>query len=107
MGYTTFTCEDCGKSYVADYTDAKGHNYEEKITTSTCTGIVYTTFTCKDCGISYIGNEQAKTAHDYETTVTALPVQNWAIQHTPVKTAAKHIERRGIGKRTQDVRLDY
>ena len=26
-GYTTYTCKNCGHSYVADYTAARGHNY--------------------------------------------------------------------------------
>ena len=71
MGFTTYTCEDCGYSYVADYTDAKGHNYNEVVTAPTCTEIGFSTFTCDICGKSYIGNETAKTAHNYEKTVTA------------------------------------
>lgn len=33
-GYTTYTCENCGHSYVGDYTDAAEHIYEDGI----CTG---------------------------------------------------------------------
>ena len=36
QGFTTFTCSVCGDSYVADYTDATGHNYIDS--------------ECADCG---------------------------------------------------------
>lgn len=71
MGFTTYTCEDCGYSYVDDYTNSTGHHYDEVVTPPTCTEIGFSTFTCKDCGKSYIGNEQAKLDHDYETAVTS------------------------------------
>ena len=38
-GYTTYTCTDCGKSFVSDYVDALGHDWGEWNTTkpATCT----------------------------------------------------------------------
>lgn len=33
-GFTTYTCSECGDSYVSDYTDAKGHSYTEWFTTA-------------------------------------------------------------------------
>ena len=69
MGFTTYTCEDCGYSYVADYTDAKGHDYKEKITAPNCTEIGFSTFTCEVCGNSYVGNETAKLSHNYDKAV--------------------------------------
>ena len=32
-GYTTYTCNVCGDSYVGDFTDALGHNYENDVCT--------------------------------------------------------------------------
>ncbi len=48
-GYTTYTCTECADSYVSDYVDALGHNYELTGFTwsadySTCTA----TFTCTE-----------------------------------------------------------
>ncbi|MCD8118267.1 MAG: glycoside hydrolase family 43 protein [Lachnospiraceae bacterium] len=46
-GYTTYTCIYCNDSYVADATEATGHNYVESV------GDEYTTWTCSGCGDSY------------------------------------------------------
>ncbi|MBR4056838.1 MAG: phosphodiester glycosidase family protein [Oscillospiraceae bacterium] len=53
-GYTTYTCSKCtvgttGHSYVDDYVDELGHDYEGVITEQpTCTGTGIKTFTCKN-----------------------------------------------------------
>lgn len=50
QGYTTYTCE-CGDSYISDYTDALGHNWDEGVTTTeptyTTDGAI--TYTCTRC----------------------------------------------------------
>ena len=53
-GYTTYTCSKCGDSFVADFTEALGHNY---ILTNTVEATTfaegYYEFTCTVCGDSY------------------------------------------------------
>ena len=47
-GYTTYTCS-CGDSYVADYVDELGHDWDDGVVTApTCTEQGYTTRTCKN-----------------------------------------------------------
>ena len=53
MGYTTYTCANCGDMYRSDYTEATGHHYEAVVTKPTCTERGYTTYTCSGCGDSY------------------------------------------------------
>lgn len=53
QGYTTYTCE-CGDSYISDYTDALGHNWDDGVITTEPT---YTTdgtiiYTCTRCNIT-------------------------------------------------------
>ena len=51
-GYTTYTCTECGYSYVGDETDALGHLWNDGVVTveptETDPGIM--TYTCKRCG---------------------------------------------------------
>ncbi|MCD8373197.1 MAG: leucine-rich repeat domain-containing protein [Clostridia bacterium] len=51
-GYTTYTCSHCGESYVADYTDASGHSWNEGVVTTepTCVTEGVMTYTCTVCG---------------------------------------------------------
>ena len=71
MGYTTYTCVDCGESYVADYVDATNHNYKAVETAPTCAEAGYTTYTCSVCGDSYVSNTVAALGHDWHRhTVT-------------------------------------
>ena len=54
-GYTTFTCTECGDSYVGDYTAATGEHdftYGIFVKAPTCTEAGSKTITCKSCGIS-------------------------------------------------------
>ncbi len=53
-GYTTYTCKDCGHSYVDDYVDALGHKHVGVVTDPTCEDKGYTTYTCSVCGDSYV-----------------------------------------------------
>ena len=61
MGYTTYTCADCGENYVSDYTEVLPHNYNKKTVEPTCTSQGYTIYTCSDCGKEYISDEQQPT----------------------------------------------
>ena len=53
-GYTTYTCKDCGHSYVDNYVDALGHKHVGVVTDPTCEDKGYTTYTCSVCGDSYV-----------------------------------------------------
>ena len=52
-GYTTYTCSECGDSYISDIIPPLAHDYEVVVTDPTCTEKGYTTYTCKVCGYSY------------------------------------------------------
>ena len=71
MGFTTFTCNDCGASYTGNYTDKTAHHYVGVITPATCTELGYTTYTCSECGDEYKSDYVDKTEHHYHIDVTA------------------------------------
>ncbi len=71
MGYTTYTCVDCGDSFMADYTEVIDHCYDEVVTDPTCTSHGYTTYTCVDCDDSYVSDYTEKLEHNYEEMITA------------------------------------
>ena len=66
MGYTTYTCADCGDSYRADYVDDLGHDFEAEITPPTCTEEGYTTYTCDRCGESFVTDRTEATGHRWD-----------------------------------------
>ena len=70
MGYTIYTCADCGDSYTADYTDKAEHDYNVVVTNPTCTEHGFTTYTCSVCGESYISDYTEKLPHDYNAVIT-------------------------------------
>ncbi len=91
-GYTTYTCSNCGESYIDNYTQPSGHlydnacdtscntcgetretthTYESAITAPTCTEAGYTTYTCTVCGDSYIAYKVSAIGHSYNSVVTA------------------------------------
>ena len=70
MGYTTYTCEDCGVSYIGNYTDKAEHHYHGVVTYPTCTELGYTTYTCTECGDSYKSDYTDKKPHSYKPVVT-------------------------------------
>jgi hypothetical protein len=54
-GYTTYTCPDCGESYVDDYVDALGHDWDNGVLATAPaqdTGLVLT-YTCLCCHETY------------------------------------------------------
>ena len=74
MGYTTYTCADCGDSYRADYVDALGHDYQEIVTPPTCTTAGYSTFVCTRCDASFAANRTEATGHAWDNgTVLVNP----------------------------------
>ncbi|MCD8197122.1 MAG: S-layer homology domain-containing protein [Lachnospiraceae bacterium] len=69
-GYTTHTCDNCGDSYIADYTEAHGHTFvAENITLPTCNGAGVTQYTCTGCGEHYLEAESA-TGHNINGEAT-------------------------------------
>ena len=70
MGFTTYTCDDCGTSYTGDYTDKTEHHYESVIAPATCTELGFTTYTCTKCGDSYKSDYTDKKPHSYKAVVT-------------------------------------
>ncbi len=65
IGYTTFTCKDCGISYIGNEQAKTAHDYETTVTAPTCTELGYTTYTCKNCGETYRADEvSAKRTQD-------------------------------------------
>ena len=66
-GYTTHTCTRCGDSYVDTYVDAKGHSYDDWVTTKepTCTEKGSATRTCAPCGATET-KELDALGHDFE-----------------------------------------
>ncbi len=70
-GYTTYTCSECGASYVDDYVTETGHNYSSEITTpATHVTEGVKTFTCADCSYSYTEAIAKTTEHTYEEEIT-------------------------------------
>lgn len=71
-GYTTYTCPDCGHTYVGDETKATGHFDSEWIIdiAPTCTAKGYKHIECTVCGETLKTESIAKTPHDYDYVVT-------------------------------------
>ena len=65
-GYTTYTCDYCGESYVADEVAALGHSHEAVVTDPTCTAGGFTTYTCALCGDSYVSDELDALGHEWD-----------------------------------------
>lgn len=70
MGFTTYTCHDCGASYIGNYTDKTEHHYTSAVTPATCTALGYTTYTCSECGDEYKSDYVDKKPHAYSSVVT-------------------------------------
>ena len=66
-GYTTYTCSVCGDSYVADNTEAIGHDYVgEQTKAPTCAAVGVMTYTCSACGDSYTEEIAVVDEHTYD-----------------------------------------
>ena len=71
-GYTTYTCSDCGDSYIDDYVDSLGHDrIHHEAKAETCTEIGWAAYdTCNRCDyMTY--KEIPATGHHYDAVVTA------------------------------------
>ena len=64
-------CSSCGEVLVPQQTiPASGHDYDEVVTTPTCTTAGYTTYNCSVCGHTFKDNYVDVLGHSYETVVT-------------------------------------
>ncbi|PWM68360.1 MAG: hypothetical protein DBX61_03660 [Clostridiales bacterium] len=70
MGYTVYTCRDCGDTYTGDYTDKTEHDYNRVVTAPTCTSHGYTTYSCKNCDDEFVSDYTEKLPHAYKEDVT-------------------------------------
>lgn len=70
MGYTVYTCRDCGDTYTGDYTDKSEHDYKNTVTAPTCTSHGYTTYSCKNCDDEYVSDYTEKLPHAYKEDIT-------------------------------------
>ena len=79
-GFTTYTCTECGDSYVDNVIEATGHNYDVNKFAPTETNTGYTEHKCLNCGDTYYTNSVKSlsgkvqnvtaTAGDHKVTVT-------------------------------------
>ena len=70
MGYTEYKCDNCGDSYVGNYTDKAEHDYKQTVTNPTCTEHGYTTYTCVNCGDEFVSDYTEKKPHKYKAVIT-------------------------------------
>ena len=73
-GYTTYTCTECGESYVDDYTDALGHDMvtDAAAVPATCTETGLTEGShCSRCDYVVAPTVTSALGHDYQETVVA------------------------------------
>ncbi len=70
MGYTEYKCDNCGDSYVGNYTDKAEHDYKQTVTNPTCTEHGYTTYTCVNCGDEFVSDYTEKKPHNYKAEIT-------------------------------------
>ena len=75
-GYTTYTCINCGDSYVSDVVEPRGHDYGVLVTPPTCKTIGCTTYTCSYCGIISVEDIVDALGHSYKEVVTTPTCEN-------------------------------
>ena len=95
MGYTAYTCENCGLSYKTDYLQALGHDYAAAVTDPTCTAGGFTTHTCTRCGESYTDTPTEALGHDWDAgTKLTSPTCNTEglLEHHCTRCDASYLE---------------
>lgn len=71
IGYTLYTCSQCGQAEMRDFMDPKGHEFgEPEIVELTCEQDGYTLLTCLRCGGIEKRDEEKAPGHDYQFTQT-------------------------------------
>lgn len=66
LGFTTYTCANCGYNYKSDYTDPLGHDHKPVVTEPTCTEGGYTTYTCSRCEDNFVDDYTDALGHDWD-----------------------------------------
>ena len=89
-GYTTYTCRNCGDSYVGNNTAALGHSYNSVVTDPDCDNGGYTTYTCSVCGDSYVGNNTSALGHTPGEAADCENTQNCIICGFELNAALGH-----------------
>ena len=71
-GYTTYTCSECGDSYIGNYVDRIPHEFGEwyEFKAPSCTELGQSKRDCEHCG-HVETKEIPKLAHTYEAAITA------------------------------------
>ena len=72
-GYTTYTCSNCGDSYVSDTVDALGHDYKSTATAPTCENMGYATYVCVVCDYSYVSDYLDALGHNWKDATESAP----------------------------------
>ena len=72
-GYTTYTCSNCGDSYVSNTVDALGHDYKATTTAPTCENMGYATYVCVVCDYSYVSDYLDALGHIWQDATTTAP----------------------------------
>ena len=62
MGYTIYTCTDCGYKEKTEYKETLSHNFDSYVVNPTCEDDGYIVYTCANCGYTYTeeANEENK-----------------------------------------------
>ncbi len=69
-GQTTYTCLDCGYSYLDNIIEPIGHHFTNKTISPKCTNDGYTEYSCT-CGYTYISDIISAVGHDYSDKIIA------------------------------------
>ena len=72
QGYTTYTCNACGDSYIDDYVSANGHTEGEweEISSATCESEGEEQLCCTECGVLLESRSTDKLPHEYAPSIT-------------------------------------
>ena len=67
QGYITYKCYGCGHTYIDNYMNALGHDWDEGIVTpATCTEAGYTTHHCTRCGETNVDTYVDALGHEWD-----------------------------------------
>lgn len=69
MGYTTYSCVHCDKTFQDNYIEKKAHSYEEIVIAPTCVEQGYTIHFCTTCGYQYYDNYVEEEKHHFLDTI--------------------------------------
>jgi len=90
-GFTTHACERCDASFVTDYKDALGHNWDDGtvVVNSTCNGKGMVEYKCSHCDAHHIESEEA-TGHTPGEPATCTEPQLCTVCNAVLTKATGH-----------------